>query len=48
MGNSETEFKIQDLTPSLPCYHPGVPHHEWYAKKILRLESEMLKSAAKP
>jgi hypothetical protein len=25
-------------------YHPGVPHYEWYAQKILRLESEMLKS----
>jgi hypothetical protein len=25
-------------------YHPGVPHYEWYANKVLRLESEMLKS----
>jgi hypothetical protein len=25
-------------------YHPGVPHYDWYAKKILRLESEMLQS----
>jgi hypothetical protein len=29
-------------------YHPGVAHYEWYAQKILRLESEMLKPDGKP
>src|SRR5262249_22312581 len=28
-------------------YHPGVPHYDWYTQKILRLESDMLKSAGK-
>jgi hypothetical protein len=25
-------------------YHPGVPHYDWYAQKILHLEGELLKS----